>query len=553
VFSTFCESHGLDVSFHVVARMLRAAFRLNQLDAASARALLQARFPAAEPDDVALLHDLVGIQNNGVALPDIEPDARRRRLAQMINAALLARQAPVLYVIEDAHWIDRASEALFAEFFSVIPWIPAMVLVTYRPEYRGVLTQTPGSQTISLAPLSDSQTAVLAGEMLGAHPSVKRLVRQVAERAVGNPFFAEEIVRDLVGRGVLHGNRSSYVSSGDVTEVSVPATVQATIAARIDRLGGRAKQTLNAAAVIGLRFDEVTLVSLIQDAALEELIAAELVDPVVFAPHTQYAFRHPLIRAVAYESQLKSGRAELHRCLARAIEQRDPGSVDENAALIATHLEAAGNLREAFSWHMRAGSWSRYRDIGAARVSWQHARQVADRLSSDVTPLKVDFVAGSGTATPDGPFIAVGDHPPAGATPRVRFDRGRVAVADRSGHTLLDLAGFVGGAVAQVVNAGDHPGVWIKPLSADGGVPAPSDLHLDHGDVAFIDGNGVALAMSTERDTVVKISYPDQVSWLTVAERFRSWIIGGLWLFATVALLFVLQRLFRRRPAHGAE
>ena len=93
---------------------------------------------------------------------------------------------------------ETASEALFAEFFSVIPWIPAMVLVTYRPEYRGVLTQTPGSQTISLAPLSDSQTAVLAGEMLGAHPSVKRLVRQVAERAVGNPFFAEEIVRDHI-------------------------------------------------------------------------------------------------------------------------------------------------------------------------------------------------------------------------------------------------------------------------------------------------------------------------------------------------------------------
>jgi adenylate cyclase len=380
VFSTFCESHGLEVSFHVVARMLRTAFRLNQLDATSARALVRARLPAAEPDDVALLQDLIGIQDNDVALPDIEPDARRRRLAQLINTALLGRQAPALYVIEDAHWIDRASEEMFAEFFSVIPRIPAMVLVTYRPEYRGVLTQTPGSHTISLSPLSHSQTAVLAGEMLGPHPSVKTLVRQVAERAVGNPFFAEEIVRDLVGRGVLHGNWSCYVSGGDVTEVSVPATVQAIIAARIDRLGGRAKHTLNAAAVIGLRFDEETLVSVLGDAALEELTAAELIDPVVFAPHTEYAFRHPLIRTVAYESQLKSGRAELHRCLARVIEQRDPGSVDENAALIATHLEAAGNLREAFSWHMRAGSWSRYRDIGAARVSWQRARQVADRL-----------------------------------------------------------------------------------------------------------------------------------------------------------------------------
>ena len=90
-------------------------------------------------------------------------------------------------------------------------------------------------------------------------------------------------------------------------------------------------------------------------------------------------------------------------------------------------------------------------------------------------------------------------------------------------------------------------------MSADGALPSPPELHLDHGDVAFIDGNGVALAMSTERDTVVKISYPDQVSWLTVAERFRSWIIAGLWLLATAALLLTLQRMFRRRPANGTD
>jgi hypothetical protein len=138
-------------------------------------------------------------------------------------------------------------------------------------------------------------------------------------------------------------------------------------------------------------------------------------------------------------------------------------------------------------------------------------------------------------------------------TPRVQFDRGRVAVTDRSGRTLLDLGGFVGGAVAQIVTAGDIAGLWIKPLAADGSAPAPADLHLDHGDVAFIDGNGVALAMSSERDTVVRISYPDQVSWFTIAERFRSWIIAGLWLFATVALLLTLQRVFRRRPAGRSD
>jgi hypothetical protein len=90
-------------------------------------------------------------------------------------------------------------------------------------------------------------------------------------------------------------------------------------------------------------------------------------------------------------------------------------------------------------------------------------------------------------------------------------------------------------------------------LSSDGSAPVPPDLHLDHGDVAVLDSTGVALAMSTERDAVIRISYPDQVSWLTVADRFRSWIMAGVWLFTTAFVLFVLQRMFRRRPADANE
>ena len=109
---------------------------------------------------------------------------------------------------------------------------------------------------------------------------------------------------------------------------------------------------------------------------------AELIEPVDAAAH-EYAFRHPLIRAVAYESQLKSSRSQLHRQVAAAIEKREPTSVDKNAALIATHLEAAGDLHAAFEWHMRAGTWSTHRDIAAARMSWQRAAAVADRLPED--------------------------------------------------------------------------------------------------------------------------------------------------------------------------
>src|SRR5579862_4343773 len=179
--------------------------------------------------------------------------------------------------------------------------------------------------------------------------------------------------------------------------------------------------------------------------------------------------------------------------------------------------------------------------------------EVAAQLSPDTAPISVDFVPSGSAPAPDAAFIAVSEAPPAGATPRVRFDLGRVVVTDHAGRTLLDLGGFVGGAVGQIVTAGDYPGLWIKPLSQDQSTPTPADIHLDHGDVAFVDGNGVALAMSTERDTVVRISYPDQVSWLTVAGRFRSWIIAGLWLFVTAALLLILQRAFRRRCAHPTD
>jgi hypothetical protein len=181
---------------------------------------------------------------------------------------------------------------------------------------------------------------------------------------------------------------------------------------------------------------------------------------------------------------------------------------------------------------------------------------MADALSA-LTPENAPItvrLSGSGVAPrASAPFLAVSDTPPEGATPNVRFDRGRVAVADRSGRTLLDLGGFVSGAVAQIVTVGEQPGLWIKPLAHDGALPTPEAIKLERGNVAFLDNNGVALALSTERDTLIQISYPDEVSWLTVAERFRSWIVAGLWLIATGILLFVLQRVLRRRPAITSE
>jgi class 3 adenylate cyclase len=383
VFAAFCESHASDIPFYVVARLLRAAFRVADLDAAAARGQIRARVPDADPEDLLLFDDLLGIADAEVKLPKIDPDARRRRLTALVNAASLARQNPAVYVVEDAHWVDEASESLLAHFMAVIPQTRSVVLITYRPEYSGALNRLSGAQNIALAPLSDSETAALVSELLGHDPSVDALGRKIAERAAGNPFFAEEMVRDLAERGVLCGIRGAYLSTASLAEVSMPATVQATIAARIDRLAPVAKRTLSAAAVIGSRFDPGLLETLGIEPIVEDLVVAELVDQVRFTGAPEYVFHHPLIRTVAYDSQLKSDRAELHRRVAAAIESRDPTAAEENAALIAEHLEAAGDLHAAYGWHLRAGAWATSRNMAAARTSWERARTIADRLPTD--------------------------------------------------------------------------------------------------------------------------------------------------------------------------
>ena len=387
IFTVACESHTRDVPFRVVARLLRTVFGVTDLEDDAGRAQVRARIPDADPEDLLLLNDLLGIGEPDAVPPDITADARRRRLAALSKAVALRRTKPTLYVIEDVHWIDEVSEAMLAEFATVVPHTVSLVLITYRPEYRGALARTPGAQTISLAPLNAVQTAALTTELLGSDPSVRALAARIVERAAGNPFFAEEMVRDLAQRGVLDGERGAYLCRDDAADISVPGTLQATIAARVDRLSRPAKHFLYAAAVIGARFRSELVAALLGDIevkeAVAELLQVELIDQVLSTPRAEYAFRHPLIRTVAYEAQLKSGRAKLHRRLAVAIEAHNPGAADEHAALIAENYEAAGDLRAAFDWHMRAGGWSAMRDIRGARTSWQRARQVADRLPAD--------------------------------------------------------------------------------------------------------------------------------------------------------------------------
>ncbi|MGH3561693.1 MAG: AAA family ATPase, partial [Mycobacterium sp.] len=231
VFATYCEAHASEIPFHAVTSLLRTALGITLLNDEAARTKVRERAPDADPDDLLLLDDLLGIADSGVEPPAIDPDARRRRLTRLVNTVSLARETPAVYVVEDVHWIDEVSVLLLADFLTVVPHTPSLVVITYRPEYRGALTRAPNAQMIALAPLNGAQSATLAAELIGSHSSVAALSAQVAERAAGNPFFAEELVRDLAERGVLAGGRGQYVCHDDDLGATVPATVQATIAA----------------------------------------------------------------------------------------------------------------------------------------------------------------------------------------------------------------------------------------------------------------------------------------------------------------------------------
>jgi adenylate cyclase len=216
--------------------------------------------------------------------------------------------------------------------------------------------------------------------LTGRDPSLDGLSALIAKRTGGNPFFIEEVVRGLVGSGILEGARGDYRLAHAIEEIEIPASVQALLAARIDRLPEREKALLQSAAVIGREFSEPVLrrVSGLPDnelaAALDALARAELVYQRALYPETQYAFRHPLTQEVAYHSQLHEPRAQTHAAAAAALEALPPDRHDELAALISNHWEQAGEPLHAARWGARAAAWAARSHPADALQQWRRVR-----------------------------------------------------------------------------------------------------------------------------------------------------------------------------------
>ena len=382
---TRCEAHTAHVPLRALSRMMRAVFGVRRLEAAAARQQIIGELGDAADkgsDEIAVLLDVLGIGDTATPMPTTNTDARRRMLVSLLTSALKASRSRTVLIIEDLHWIDAASDEFLGELAEMLRSTDSLLAVSFRPEYQGRLRDL-SDTTVALSPLNSSTTVALVAQLIGEQPTVCGAAELIAAPSAGNPFFVEEIVRDLVGRSVLSGNRGDYRLARSVDSIAVPATVQTVLAARIDRLTAVEKSILNAAAVIGTSVGVDDLRALIPDVEashLHGLVTAELIDQIKLVPEIRYAFRHPLVRAVCYESQLSATRTASHSRLAAAMAKRNSSALDENSALIAHHLEAAGQHLDAYAWYMRAGDWLKHRDVIAARQCWERAQVIADRL-----------------------------------------------------------------------------------------------------------------------------------------------------------------------------
>ncbi len=320
VFEAQAQSHGAALPYMPVLQMLRALFGLSEgEDEQAARQKIAGRTLLMDPDfgeSLPLLFDFLGVPDPARPLPAMRPEARQRALADLLCrlANPPGRTKTPLLVIEDLHWIDPASQAMLAQLVAAAPGSKTLVLVNFRPEYAPPWTGAPGYVELAPRPLTGADTAVLLRDVAGGDPSLDGLDETVHERTRGNPFFIEEIVRELAESGYLEGEPGAYRLQRPIEGAPVPASVQAILAARIDRLDPEAKALLQVASVVG---DEVSTEALSRSSELDEEAAERAITALLdggflfeaeLFPRRVLAFRHPLTREVAYGSQLAERR-----------------------------------------------------------------------------------------------------------------------------------------------------------------------------------------------------------------------------------------------------
>jgi class 3 adenylate cyclase len=357
-----CSPDGQQTPFLPFIEVVRGSFRIaSGDDEATIGGKLDDNLKVlglASTQNRSLLLHLLGLKLPEGSLQGLDGPLIGLRTRDILQELLRARcqLSPVLMILEDLHWIDRASEEVLGRIINGDSAMPLMIASTHRPEYRPPWLDGLAVRQLLLQPLSTSETLQIVEARLGRNRLPEALARLIAKRVEGNALFAEEIASFLLDRAIVRFGHNGLEFDAATAASVLPASVQSLLNSRIDRLSFRDRAVLQAAAVIGRRFDPVLLAAVTGGNPQESLATAQMFDLVHEASDSDdRVFKHALIRDALYESLLSESRAALHLKAAEQIELRNANRLDEVAEVLAHHYGLTTRVGKAFRYLGQAG------------------------------------------------------------------------------------------------------------------------------------------------------------------------------------------------------
>jgi class 3 adenylate cyclase/predicted ATPase len=313
-------------------------------------------------DEIELLAELMSLPNSAADL-NLSPQRKREKLLEALLHRLeaLARSQPVLMVLEDAHWIDPTSRELIDLTLDRVARLPVLLIITFRPEFPQAWAGQPHVILLALNRLGEREVTALVRGLAGNALLGSEIVTEIVERTDGVPLFVEELTRAVLERAEQDNRVSAVLAASPQPNLAIPATLHASLIARLDRLGPVAKEVAQIGAVIGREFSYELIHPVAQrpepelETALDRLTAAGLLFCHGSPPHSSYLFKHALVQDAAYATLLRACRQQLHAAIAAVLEREFPEIAATQPELLAHHYTEAGLTEQAIDNWLRAG------------------------------------------------------------------------------------------------------------------------------------------------------------------------------------------------------
>jgi class 3 adenylate cyclase/tetratricopeptide (TPR) repeat protein len=382
-----CFAYGNSISYLPFIEIVKGFFGLEERESeAEMKRRIASRLATLALDAAAVapyLYHLLALSVEDEVLPSLTPELLRQRTVEALKALVLAvaRHQPLVLILEDVHWIDKATEEVLAALGEAMATVPLLLVLVYRPEYlhawahkayhtqvaltrlpsassvemvRAILTK-PYAARIALERLSPAQSMAMVQELLGSTTLPPELEQFIATKTDGNPLFVEELTRSLLESGALVQDAGGYRIAQPLATLNIPPTVQGVLLTRIDRLHEDLKYVLQVASAIGRVFSYPLLAQVVERGTEVEPILGQLADlefvyVTALAPQREYSFKHVLTQEAVYQTLLRPKREEYHERIGKALETLYPDRLEEYYEGLAHHYGQSGNKDKAVEY-----------------------------------------------------------------------------------------------------------------------------------------------------------------------------------------------------------